>query len=129
MSTKCQILLLGKIMKLVNLTPHDVVIMDDDIVRLVVKPTDPPARVDEYLSNEDSIIYDHVVINTYDLVYYLDEDNITLPEPQTDTLYIVSALVAQAFPNRNDLVVPYDLVRKDGRILGCKALVRVRQEQ
>lgn len=42
------------------------------------------------------------------------------------TLLIVSRLVAEACPERDDLVVPDDTVRDDaGRIIGCRALARV----
>lgn len=48
-----------------------------------------------------------------------------LPEPVPGTLYIVSALVAQA-AKRDDLVIPDDAVRDEaGRIIGCRALARV----
>ena len=50
-----------------------------------------------------------------------------LPEPQEGTIFIVSALVAQALKGvRNDLVIPDDTVRDEqGRIIGCRALARV----
>ena len=50
-----------------------------------------------------------------------------LPEPQEGTIFIVSALVAQALKGaRDDLVVPDDTVRDDrGVIIGCKSFARV----
>ena len=50
-----------------------------------------------------------------------------LPAPEDGTLFIVSALVAQALKGvRNDLVVPDDTVRDDrGVIIGCKSFARV----
>jgi hypothetical protein len=48
-----------------------------------------------------------------------------LPAYATTKLYIVSVLVAQQHPNRLDLLVPHDLVRKNGQIIGCKRLVRI----
>lgn len=46
-----------------------------------------------------------------------------LPEPAEDTVYIVSALVAQACKSkRDDVIVPDDTVRDDkGIIVGCRA--------
>ena len=49
-----------------------------------------------------------------------------LPEPQENTIYIVSALVAGAAKDRDDLVIPNDIVRDDkGNIIGCKNLARI----
>jgi hypothetical protein len=49
-----------------------------------------------------------------------------LPEPQPDTIYVVSALVAQAVPDRSDVFVVDDTVRDEqGRIIGCRALAHV----
>lgn len=46
-----------------------------------------------------------------------------LPAPRPGVAYIVSALVAQACPERTDVFVPDETVRDDqGRIIGCKAL-------
>lgn len=49
-----------------------------------------------------------------------------LPEPKTDTIYIVSALTAKAAPNREDLYIVDDSVRDEsGRIIGCRALAQI----
>lgn len=46
-----------------------------------------------------------------------------LPEPLKDTLYVVSQMVAQACPERSDLLFPYDIIRnEDGTIFACKSL-------
>lgn len=48
-----------------------------------------------------------------------------LPEQEADTLYIVSALVKAACPERNDLVSPGGFTRDDaGRITGASYLLR-----
>lgn len=50
-----------------------------------------------------------------------------LPEPQEDTIYIVSAIVANAgrAQGRTDLAVPARMVRDEaGHVLGCLALAR-----
>ena len=50
-----------------------------------------------------------------------------LPEPEADTYYIVSAIVAQAVRGlRNDCLVVDETIRDEaGRIVGCKSLARV----
>ena len=46
-----------------------------------------------------------------------------LPEPRENTYYIVSRLVLNACRDRNDLLVPNELVRDDkGNIIGCQSL-------
>lgn len=46
-----------------------------------------------------------------------------LPDPVPGTLLIVSQLVKSALPNRQDLVVPAQVVRdSQGRIMGCRSL-------
>lgn len=50
-----------------------------------------------------------------------------LPEPKADTIYIVSAIVAQALAgSREDVFVVDETVRdENGKICGCNALARV----
>jgi len=49
-----------------------------------------------------------------------------LPDSQQDTIYIVSALVAQAVPDRPDVFIVDDTVRDGhGRIIGAKALAHI----
>ena len=46
-----------------------------------------------------------------------------LPEWKAGVVYIVSALVKQALPLREDLLVPAEVVRDSGgNIIGCKSL-------
>ena len=48
---------------------------------------------------------------------------VDLPAPQVGVYYIVSRLVMSACPNRQDLLVPNDLVRDEaGRVIGCRSL-------
>ena len=49
-----------------------------------------------------------------------------LPEPQEGIIYIVSNLVAQAVPDREDVFFPDDLVRdENGNVIGCRALGKI----
>lgn len=44
-------------------------------------------------------------------------------------MYVVSRLVAEAVPERRDLVVPHGLVRDgQGRVVGCAQLAQVPAE-
>ena len=48
-----------------------------------------------------------------------------LPERRDGVFYIVSQLVKSALPDRDDLLVPAEVVRDgEGNIIGCKSLGR-----
>lgn len=61
------------------------------------------------------------------LVYRWASYGITgLPEPKTDTYYIVSKILAQAYPEREDLIFPGTTVYDaDDNIVGCIDFSRV----
>ena len=86
-----------------NLTPHDVnlILPDGEVLTI-------PA------SGKVAIPVVKTVFDT----------NVTdLPDPQDGVIYLTSTLVAQAVPDRDDVLVPADLRRDDaGRIIGCGAL-------
>lgn len=45
-----------------------------------------------------------------------------LPDPKDGVAYIVSQIIADALPERRDLLVPADVVRgADGQVIGCKS--------
>lgn len=51
---------------------------------------------------------------------------VDLPEPEIGTLFIVSRVIAEACPDRADLLVPDNLVRDGaGRVVGCRSLARI----
>jgi len=115
-------------MKLVNLTPHEIVLVRDD-VRLVFPPSGTVARC-EVLREE---LYRIVVANddgsevSIPITSVVFGDVTGLPLDEDGTMYIVSSLVAQALPNRDDLLIPDDTVRDEhGRIVGCRSLSEVR---
>lgn len=107
-------------MKVVNKTPHKVVIVDENnnivkiynpdttTIRLAVKtvpgeplPDGTPTSTTQFGQAEG------------------------LPEYHPEIYYIVSQLVKNALPDRKDLLVPAEVVRdQDGNIIGCKSLGR-----
>ncbi|MFY9421935.1 MAG: hypothetical protein WAP91_02885 [Bacilli bacterium] len=51
---------------------------------------------------------------------------VNLPDPEEGTVFVVSALVAQAAKDRKDLLVVDDTVRNEkGQIIGCRGFARV----
>ena len=107
-------------MKLKNFTPHNVVIVINDTK--IVIPSDGIARVTETKTATPSIDVDGVVIETFVSAFGEVEN---LPPQEDGVMVIVSAMVASAAKDRNDLLVPGELVRdNDGNIIGCKSLRR-----
>lgn len=109
--------------KIINLTPHDVVIVDDagtEIKRL-------PHCSD--LRDVTRIYMERTLVDVVDGIQIYAEapeyDVSALPDEMPNTYYVVSRAVAYAV-NREDLLVPKDVVRDaSGAILGCKGLMRI----
>jgi hypothetical protein len=50
-----------------------------------------------------------------------------LPEPNPVNVYVVSRVVAEASPDRSDLLIPGEAVRDQaGRVIGCRGLCSLR---
>ena len=108
-------------MKLKNFTPHNVVIVNSEELKIVI-PSDGIARVTETKTVTPSIDVDGVIIETFVSAFGEVEN---LPPQEDGVMVIVSALAADAAKDRNDLLVPGELVRdNDGNIIGCKSLRR-----
>lgn len=106
--------------KIVNLTPHDLNIITD--AGIVTFPASGNiARVEQTLDKIGTI-------NGIDLVKASWGEIINLPEEAIDTIYVVSAIVANAAvaKGRKDVVCPADFERnQQGQIIGAKALMFV----
>ncbi|HDO19364.1 MAG TPA: hypothetical protein ENG74_01420 [Thermoplasmatales archaeon] len=108
-----------KVVKLVNLTPHEVTVIKEDGEEVSIPPSGEVARV--YPRQE--IIGE---INDIPVVQTVFEDIEGLPDPEECTVYIVSTLVLQALQGERDDVVapdtgPESAVRdKEGRIVAVK---------
>ena len=108
-------------MLLKNFTPHNVVIVINESTKIVI-PSDGIARVTEAKTVAPSIDVDGVIIETFKSSFGEVEN---LPPQEEGVMVIVSAMAADAAKDRNDLLVPGELVRdNDGNIIGCKSLRR-----
>ena len=112
-------------MKIVNLTPHALNLMPAGPTGPVV--TIPPsgivARCATSRVQVASITVDGISVPVNQTRFGEVSD---LPDPQPDTIYVVSALVAQAVPYRQDVFIVDDAVRDEqGRIIGARALAHV----
>lgn len=105
-------------MLVVNHTPHVVTIGE-----MVIEPCGNVARCVEISAPAGSFAGVELITRQYGHVE-------GLPEPLPNVMYIVSALVRMALPERNDLASPGDLVRdENGKITGCKNLVVNKREE
>lgn len=102
----------------INLTPHAINIIIGNETK-TIEPSGIIARVaisQEKIGEIDGI---PVFRNTYGKPE-------GLPEPQEGTYYIVSALLAQAVPEREDVLITSNPIRDEaGRIIGCGALAHI----
>ena len=115
---------------IINCTPHSIIMLssnnvtfnsstrhyDIDGEAVVVKTYEPSGILPRCKQEEELIgnITGHLIFR----MSFGEVEN--LPEPKPDTYYIVSALVAQACPERDDLLIPAHQVRdNEGKIIGC----------
>ncbi len=136
-----------KDINIINCTPHDIVFIvesyiDDEfyaIEKFIIKKSGIVPRVKEVENKIDvfkasvtreSDIKEDGYDNGWNIYIDIMQKSFSevegLPEPQENTIYIVSALVAGAAKDRDDLVIPNDTVRDDqGRIIGCRSLAKI----
>lgn len=107
--------------KIINLTPHAINVVDEnDSVVVTIEASGNVARCSQTINIIDNITLNNVSVPISASCY---GEVVDLPAPQDDTYYIVSRLVMSACPNRQDLLVPNDLVRDEaGRVIGCRSL-------
>ena len=112
-------------MNIVNLTPHALNLMPEgpDGPTVTIPPSGQVARCATSRVQVDTVTVDGITVP----VNRTELGAVTgLPDPQPDTIFIVSAVVAQAVPNRPDVFIVDDAVRDDqGRIIGARALAHV----
>jgi len=112
-------------LQIVNLTPHTITLMPAGPTGPVVTipPSGRVARCATYRVQAGTVTVDGISVPVNQTRFGKVEN---LPEPQPDTIYVVSAIVAQAVPEREDVFVVDDTVRDDqGRIIGARALAHV----
>jgi hypothetical protein len=101
---------------LVNLTPHPITFEGG---RTLPKCDQPPRLREEavFIGMHEGVAIMQKLI---------DRVGCELPPPAGGTLYIVPLAIAMAFPGRDDLVVPHELVRDaHGRVTACRSLAQI----
>lgn len=112
-------------LRILNLTPHHLVVFDEhDEPHVDRAPDGPPARVEEVRSGVVATSTELGELPFVDVAYA--EDVTGLPTPQPDVRYVVSRVTAAALiGRRDDLLFPVDEVRDErGTPIGCRALGR-----
>lgn len=103
--------------QIINRTPHDIDIVDDDGNLIVRHKSTGAARVEQ-----DTMFIGFTSDGTAFFKSTFGEV-IGLPEEAVGTIFIVSSIVKAALPERKDLVVPTGFVRNDrGTIIGATGL-------
>jgi len=132
--------------QVINKTPHDLHFYDNNNnCYLTIEGSESPARVQVQTKPVTSAWQDcregiegyheyQVTIPVQGLNTNSDGIPITensygevenLPSLQKDTIYVVSMMVANACPDRNDLYIVNETVRDErGRIIGAKSLAK-----
>ncbi len=115
-------------MKIVNLTPHEIVIMDEN--KEIVKRVPISGRI---ASTEVSRVLYKVIgkIPLFKIDYGFDDpilvfgdEILDFPEAKSGVIYIVSSVLRSGIP-RQDLWSPGELVRdKNGDVIGCIGLTQ-----
>lgn len=105
-------------MAIINLTPHDITIISA-AGNSVFPATGKVARVAVNSSEIGNVAGIPVMKN-----FYSDVEG--LPDPEKGTYYLVSKIVADAVPDRDDVLIPNDSVRdENGRIIGCRNFAHI----
>jgi len=110
-------------MRLANLTPHDITLVCMDGAEVIIHPSGTVARCTVRRETVETVQVNGHLVPINRTRFGPVEG---LPEPDGETWYIVSSIVAQAVPGREDVLIVDDTVRDaSGRIVGAKALARV----
>lgn len=104
-------------MKVINVTPHNVDICDEN--GNVIKTYEASGMVARVAHGWETIEY----IDGIPMVTRVNARVVNLPEPQEDTLYIVSNIILDYCYDRMDLIAPCQQVKVNGRVVGCRSFV------
>lgn len=113
---------------IINLTPHDVVLMRTPNSQQTFPVTGMVARLVEKREQAEALLEIHDTVSPIETTYITYGEIAGLPESVEDTYYIVSALVGPiaALMGRHDCLAPDTgrAIRENGAIVGVPGFVR-----
>ena len=98
--------------KFINLTNHNINVITPKGLK-TIEPSGQIARVQYGIKTIDEIAGIPIVEIVYNRI-------IGLPDPKSNTYYIVSSTVKNATLNRKDVITLYSVKRKDGKPYACE---------
>lgn len=102
-------------MRIINTTPHDVVMLNSNNEVVSVFPPELSVRVSSHVVKVGELDGFPLEATTFGELE-------GLPAQEDGVFYIVSRFVKSALPNRHDLICPGQQVRDgQGRVIGCKS--------
>lgn len=102
--------------KILNKTPHEVTILDEkgDIDQVI-----PAVKGEEWRLDETTTLQGYINgIRVTQTIYRCSQ----LPEHKKGVWYIVSALFKLHYPDRDDLLVPAEVIRDGSKVIGCLSI-------
>lgn len=99
-----------------NKTPHEVTILNSDgeIDQVI-----PAVKGEEWRLDEVTTLQGYINgIRVTKTIYRCSQ----LPEPKKGVWYIVSALFKLHYPERDDLLVPAEVIRNGSKVEGCLSI-------
>ena len=115
--------------KLNNCTPHEITMLDEEgDTILTLDKSETPVRVSSSFTEvgKVTVMDSNEHRRTFPVSVATFGATEGLPTPEDDTLHVVARIVAEANPNRTDLLIVNDTVRdNNGNIIGCKGFARL----
>lgn len=109
--------------RVVNLTPHAINFVSHAGEHVSLPPAGTVARVETSESSDGVVDVEGCEIEVGRI---LDLGVVGLPPEDGEAMFVVSRVVAQAAPERRDLLFPLDLLRDEsGTVMGCRRLGRL----
>ena len=112
-------------MNIMNMTPHAINLMDaEGTVIMTVEPSGIIARAAQTREQTGTLDLGNGVQFPVNKSVY--GEVVGLPAAEEGTIYVVSALTAQAVPERADVFIVDNAVRDEaGRIIGCMGFAHI----
>lgn len=117
--------------EVINLTANPVIIYDDHGQGILItfpKATDTGFKAKMKTKSEEwvNVKMKNGTTRAICLTKTVFSKDLELPAPRPNTIFIVSEVVARLYKGeRDDLRICDKLIKKDGKILGCRSLGRV----